>query len=310
MKKSEWLKLFLFFSVIIFFDQLSKNFAPDFSGKNAGWIHFSLHQNQGLVLGFFSDHSAFFRTIVISTFGLLLFGLYVFVQFQIQSKILFFRYGLAAVMAGILGNVIDRIQFGYVVDFLYLDILDYKSPVLNIADVFQCLGFGLILLSIFRYENHLIPTFSLKKLNWLNKSFEIRLATFLSIFGMTICAVSCVFSYLFFKFEISDSPHLNRILIDDKLGFFVETSVLLTIIFGALLYILGLLVAKKISGPLFAFERYVNRVIDDQPTSGRSVFRLRSSDELQNLEFLGNKVRLRINQKHIKKICSDLYFKE
>ena len=50
----------------------------------------------------------------------------------------FERWCIAAIYAGGLGNVIDRIAYGYVVDMVAVDFMDF--PVFNIADCFITLG--------------------------------------------------------------------------------------------------------------------------------------------------------------------------
>lgn len=54
--------------------------------------------------------------------------------------------------AGILGNLLDRIVFSHVKDFLSFTFLDYHFPVFNFADIFIVFGALLFILSIFRGE--------------------------------------------------------------------------------------------------------------------------------------------------------------
>ncbi len=53
--------------------------------------------------------------------------------------------GLGLVIGGALGNVIDRIRFGAVVDFLDFHVAGYHWPAFNVADAAICIGAGLML---------------------------------------------------------------------------------------------------------------------------------------------------------------------
>lgn len=55
---------------------------------------------------------------------------------------------LALVLGGALGNLIDRVQFGYVVDFISLHYRNYYWPAFNVADAAICVGVGLLLLDM------------------------------------------------------------------------------------------------------------------------------------------------------------------
>ncbi|MDD5707557.1 MAG: signal peptidase II [Kiritimatiellae bacterium] len=57
-------------------------------------------------------------------------------------------------MAGIAGNLIDRVRLGYVVDFLDFYHRDWHFPAFNVADSAICIGIGLYLLSQFLNRAH------------------------------------------------------------------------------------------------------------------------------------------------------------
>lgn len=57
--------------------------------------------------------------------------------------------GLALVLSGALGNVIDRLQHGYVVDFVHVHWKQHSFPAFNVADACITVGAGLLLLDMF-----------------------------------------------------------------------------------------------------------------------------------------------------------------
>jgi signal peptidase II len=61
-----------------------------------------------------------------------------------------FCFGLALVLGGALGNLIDRISLGHVIDFLYFHYLQYDFPAFNIADSAITCGVGVLLLDSFK----------------------------------------------------------------------------------------------------------------------------------------------------------------
>ena len=58
------------------------------------------------------------------------------------------RFGLVLVFAGLLGNLIDRVFFGYVRDFIDVIIFNYNFPIFNIADMAVVIGVALIIIEI------------------------------------------------------------------------------------------------------------------------------------------------------------------
>ncbi len=56
------------------------------------------------------------------------------------------RLALSLVVAGAIGNLIDRVFRGYVVDFFLAYFRDYRWPVFNVADTIICIGVGVLIL--------------------------------------------------------------------------------------------------------------------------------------------------------------------
>ncbi len=106
---------------------------------------FQYTRNPGAAFGLFADAEESFRKpffIIVSLLAVvLIIGLLRGVPFR--QQLLF--WGLTLIAAGALGNFIDRVQFGYVIDFIvwkYTD--DYRWPTFNLADTFICVGVAFI----------------------------------------------------------------------------------------------------------------------------------------------------------------------
>jgi signal peptidase II len=73
---------------------------------------------------------------------------------RIRAEQILLAVGLALVLGGALGNVIDRVWHGYVVDFIYFHWRDWYFPAFNIADTCISIGAGCLLLDAFRESGH------------------------------------------------------------------------------------------------------------------------------------------------------------
>ena len=69
----------------------------------------------------------------------------------IRENKLINKYGLSFILAGSIGNGIDRILNGYVIDFIKIKYIDF--PVFNIADIVINIGVIILMISYFRYKN-------------------------------------------------------------------------------------------------------------------------------------------------------------
>ena len=67
---------------------------------------------------------------------------------MIISKDSLEKMGLVVIIAGAMGNIIDRLFNGYVIDFIYFHYKDFYWPAFNFADIYITIGIIMILLSI------------------------------------------------------------------------------------------------------------------------------------------------------------------
>ena len=62
------------------------------------------------------------------------------------------RWALALILGGALGNLVDRVRLGEVIDFLHLSVGGFSWPIFNIADIGVSVGVGLLAIHLFRKE--------------------------------------------------------------------------------------------------------------------------------------------------------------
>lgn len=99
---------------------------------------FELHyvENDGVAWGLFGGET--FRWVLVAVTSLLMIGLLVLLMVRKYRRGMFCSVALILIVAGGIGNLIDRVMNGYVVDFLYVRLIDF--PVFNVADCFVVIG--------------------------------------------------------------------------------------------------------------------------------------------------------------------------
>jgi len=128
--------------LVLFLDQLSKHLAAKNLILNRsvpiikGIFHLTLIHNRGAAFGILKNQAPLF--IFISLFAIIL--IYFNLKKSRNKENIVFNISLALILGGALGNLIDRLFLGYVIDFL-----DFRIwPVFNVAD--SAITIGAILL--------------------------------------------------------------------------------------------------------------------------------------------------------------------
>lgn len=103
-----------------------------------GFFDLNLVFNAGAAFGIFTGQKFLFLILPLIT---TLIVLIVFFRLQAKSRLL---WPLGLLLGGIIGNFIDRVRFGYVVDFFDFYWRNYHWPAFNIADTCICIGVGLL----------------------------------------------------------------------------------------------------------------------------------------------------------------------
>lgn len=106
--------------------------------------------NKGISFGMFSESSDY-GPILLSLLSLVIVVIFVIWLFRSHSKIQLFS--IALVIGGALGNVMDRLRFEAVVDFLDVHAFGYHWPAFNISDSCIVIGVFLLILQSFLFES-------------------------------------------------------------------------------------------------------------------------------------------------------------
>jgi signal peptidase II len=110
---------------------------------NMTYIH-----NRGAVFGLGSSVTSPYLSwglSILSIVSLAIILIY-FLRLNVRNSRMYF--GLALVLGGALGNLYDRLRYGYVIDFIDVHWFEHHWPFFNVADMSICIGVGLLLISM------------------------------------------------------------------------------------------------------------------------------------------------------------------
>ncbi len=225
--------------------------------------------NSGIIFGWGSSISPiaqiFLATILISIF----FALYFIYLSLFQINKTSIHLGLVMVLAGVLGNYIDRIIYQEVLDFIHLKLYSL-SLLFNIADIF--LFFGILLITF-----HLLKPSVVKSI-WKDKrtrvfifpSAQRKLAVIFMIINTTSSGLIILISYYLLKLYLPQSISFQ----------FLTYALFFIITLNTIFYFVGIIIGKHFFGPLYALIEYQRRNQKDEQPS----FKLRERDEFKILE--------------------------
>ncbi len=105
------------------------------------FFHFTYITNDGMAFGINFPFGYFMFTTV----SILLTAFLFWYLWSVRNHSIIIRLGIGLIIAGAIGNLIDRIFLGEVIDFLDFMIGDFHWYVFNLADSYVTVGMGLVL---------------------------------------------------------------------------------------------------------------------------------------------------------------------
>ena len=121
-----------------------------------------INETISIINNFFSITKVFNRG---ASFSMFIGYRLLFILIGIIAIVILFKYlnnfkmnirnicAFSLLIGGIIGNLIDRVIYGYVIDFLDFNIFGYDAPIFNIADTCICIGAFLLFYAIMKRED-------------------------------------------------------------------------------------------------------------------------------------------------------------
>ena len=146
----------LFLSFLVFADQFTKYIAV-LKLKNQpacsiidGVLEFNYLENRGAAFGMLQNQKIFFVFVALIFLGVIA---YVLIKVPYEKKYRRLHVLLILIAGGAIGNLIDRLRLDYVVDFIYIVLINF--PIFNVADIYVTLSTVLLVIQVlFVYKDN------------------------------------------------------------------------------------------------------------------------------------------------------------
>jgi len=145
---------------VILLDQLTKALivktVPFYGSVKVipGFLDLTHIHNKGAILGLFNRSEQPWTTVLLLLLNAAALGLVIFYFSKTAEKEGVARLALAMIVGGALGNVVDRITRGYVVDFVEMHVGKFHWPTYNVADASITIGAVLLIASVIFRRPH------------------------------------------------------------------------------------------------------------------------------------------------------------
>lgn len=146
-------KVIIYSFIIIIIDLISKSVIDKL---------LKINETISVINNFFSITKVFNRG---ASFSMFIGYRLLFILIGIITIVILFKYlnnfkmnnrnilAFSLLIGGIMGNLIDRVIYGYVIDFLDFNIFGFDAPIFNIADTCICIGAFLLFYAIMKRED-------------------------------------------------------------------------------------------------------------------------------------------------------------
>ena len=148
-----WLGISVF---AIILDQWTKLWIVNHLAENTpraltSFFSLRLLYNQGAAFSFLSQAGGW-QVLALSLLAIIIICFILIWLVRTPPKHVFYCCGFSLVIGGAIGNLIDRIRLGYVIDFLYFHYHQYYWPAFNVADSCVCIGVVILMIALWKQK--------------------------------------------------------------------------------------------------------------------------------------------------------------
>lgn len=104
------------------------------------WFKFTYAENPGAAFGFLRGLEPGLRFAVFVTLTCIAFVFILFITLRLPASARLIHFAMGGILAGAAGNFVDRIRYGYVIDFIDMDLGFMHWPTYNVADIAIAIG--------------------------------------------------------------------------------------------------------------------------------------------------------------------------
>lgn len=237
------------------------------------------------MLGLFSSLPPILRIVSLSTGGAFLLLSYLLIQYLLPFRSIPLRSGMSFLMGGILGNVTDRIIYGYVIDFMTLGNMEHMSPVFNFADAIQWVGYALIVYTLIKEGKNIWPDNDMRKSYWINTKYQLAYCFKLVLMVTGFSLIAVTYCYTYFRVMLSNVLGQSGDTLS-QVALFSISFLSVTAFFMVMTFWVGLIMSHRSAGPIYAFEKFLEDLFDGKTRK----LKLRGGDEALHLEKLADKL--------------------
>ncbi|MBU1171117.1 MAG: signal peptidase II [Proteobacteria bacterium] len=154
MTREKIMRLLIVSGITVLIDQISKAVIVRFLsyGENInlipGFFNITYVLNAGGAFGLFAQQSQLVRVMMFLVLSMIAVGFIFYLYHGVPRSHPMLANALALILGGAIGNLIDRIRMGRVVDFLDCYIKHFHWPAFNVADSAICVGVGIFIYHI------------------------------------------------------------------------------------------------------------------------------------------------------------------